>query len=373
MTQPAAPGTVAVQVVVPARNEEASLGCCLASLTSQKGIDFRITVVDDGSTDRTLAIAQSFAGVRVISATEPSPHVSGKCNALIQGAANAMARWLLFTDADTYHYPGSLQASVSEAEARGVDFFSLSPEQEVISWGEQALLPVIFGELARTYSPQRVNDPADPAVAANGQYLLARREVYERLGGHQAVSDKILEDVELARIFKASHHKIWFRHGAGRVRTRMYRDFRSMTEGWTKNLVLLFPHPLRLAFARSMEFLSILVLPPSAVVFLWRSQYAAGSIAATLGLLVAAAFFRRVLRAHFPARANLKAFFGLPVFVGLLMRSWLHSSVRGTVTWKGRTYSNRVAARTSGSSIAEEAKISRGRVELRNGLSDEKG
>src|SRR5215467_1772047 len=81
-----------VQVIVPARNEEDCIGRCLKSLVSQQGIRLQITVVDDGSTDRTQAIAGSFPGVRVIPAPEPAPGVSGKCNALIAGARAATAK-----------------------------------------------------------------------------------------------------------------------------------------------------------------------------------------------------------------------------------------------------------------------------------------
>ena len=108
-------GKPTVNVIIPARNEEDCLGRCLQSLVAQQGISFQITVVDDGSTDRTRAIAESFPGVQVLRAAEPKPGVMGKCNALIIGAAGAKAQWLLFTDADTFHYPGSLAASVREA------------------------------------------------------------------------------------------------------------------------------------------------------------------------------------------------------------------------------------------------------------------
>src|SRR5271157_4727210 len=90
-----------VSIIVPARNEEASLGDCLESLTAQTGVAFEIIVVDDGSTDRTRAIAQSFAGVRVIS-PEPLPRDptgrmwTGKNNAVVAGAKEASAPWLLF-------------------------------------------------------------------------------------------------------------------------------------------------------------------------------------------------------------------------------------------------------------------------------------
>lgn len=327
----------AVQIIVPARNEQDSIGRCLESLAGQQGIAFQITVVDDGSTDRTRAIAESFPAVRVIRAAEPAPGVTGKCNALIQGAQGATAQWLLFTDADTFHYPGSLAAAVCEAGARGVDLLSYSPEQETGSWAERALMPVVFADLVRAYPPERVNDPADPKVAANGQYVLARRQVYQALGGHNSVANKILEDVELARLFKGSGHKIWFRHGAGLVRTRMYRDFHSMCQGWTKNLALLFRRPLKLAALRGLEFLAIAGLAGATVVTLIRREYPAGFASLAVGTLLGWWVGRRIRRAHFPATANLMSFFGLPLFSWLLLRS-LHSRVHGAVTWKGRTY-----------------------------------
>src|SRR5690348_2393044 len=94
-----------VEVIIPARNEQECIGRCLQSLVGQQGIDFQVTVVDDGSSDRTHAVAESFAGVRVISSSEPAAGISGKCNALIAAAQGSQATWLLFTDADTFHYP----------------------------------------------------------------------------------------------------------------------------------------------------------------------------------------------------------------------------------------------------------------------------
>jgi len=170
-----------VHVIIPARNEEDCLGRCLNSLITQQGMDFRITVVDDNSTDRTRVIAESFPEVEVVRAPEPPSGVMGKCNALITGARGSRAKWLLFTDADTVHYPGSLAAAVHEAEDRRVDLLSYSPEQEVKSFAERILMPLVFADLVRTYPPERVNDPNDPAVAANGQYILVRRQVYEEL------------------------------------------------------------------------------------------------------------------------------------------------------------------------------------------------
>jgi glycosyltransferase involved in cell wall biosynthesis len=330
---------VTVHVIVPARNEEDCIGRCLESLVSQQSIAFQITVVDDGSTDRTRAIAEAFAQVRVLSAAEPAPGVMGKCNALITGASGSTTKWLLFTDADTVHYPGSLAAAVKEAEERHVDLLSYSPEQEVKSWWELAVMPLVFADLVRTYPPEKVNNPDHSAVAANGQYILVRREVYEQLGGHESFAHKILEDVELARMFKASHHKIWFRQGKGLVRTRMYRTFRSMWEGWTKNLALLFRHPLALAAMRGFDFVTIALLLSLGLFMFARDKFRDGAFLFGLGAFFYLTFVLRIRRAHFPWRANLMSFLGLPLFVSLLVRSYLHTTVRGELTWKGRKYS----------------------------------
>lgn len=340
---------VTVQVIVPARNEEDCIARCLQSLTSQKGINYRITVVDDGSADRTREIAESFPGVQVVSPGDPAPGVSGKCNALIAGSKGVDAKWILFTDADTFHYSGSLAAAVAEAEEHGADLLSYSPEQETGSLFEDMLMPVVYAELTRTYRTERVNDPNDPAAAANGQYILVRRKVYEALEGHAAVADKLLEDVELARIFKQTNHKILFRFGAGRVRTRMYRSFAAMWEGWTKNLAILFNYPLRLAAERLIEFYLIAILLGLALTAAVKGDVKAFAPGALLGLIVYASFMNRIRRAHFPWRANLLSFLGLPLFSLLLVRSWLHSA-RGEVTWKGRKYLQSAPKRATDSS-----------------------
>jgi glycosyltransferase involved in cell wall biosynthesis len=329
---------VTVGVIIPARNEEDCLGRCLQSLMAQQGISFQITVVDDGSTDRTRAIAESFPGVRALSAGELKPGMTGKVNALVTGAKGSTAEWLLFTDADTYHYPGSLAASVREAEERNVDLLSYSPEQETAAWWELAVMPLVFADLVRTYSSERINDPTDPSVAANGQYILVRRGVYQALGGYSALPLNVLEDIELAKLFKASDHRIWFRYGDGMVRTRMYRTFGAMWEGWSKGLAILFPHPVLLAASRALEFVAIAILLTTGLVRKAQNHVGSGAALFAAGVLLYLIFLFRIRQAHFPWKANIMAFIGLPIYVSLLLRSHLHFNRRGELTWKGRKY-----------------------------------
>ena len=333
------PGQLAVSVIVPARNEEACLGACLQSLLSQRGLTFEIKVVDDHSTDRTREIASSFSSelVRVIDAPPLPAGWTGKNNAVSAGAAAARGEWLLFTDADTIHLPGSLARAVDEAKRRGAALLSYSPEQIVKSISEKAVMPVIFAELMASYRPSQVSDPKSPAAAANGQYILITREAYNAVGGHAAVAANLLEDVALARAVKRSGRKIFFRYASDAVRTRMYRSFAQLREGWTKNLALLFRSPSRLAALRSIEFVLIIASFAIVVAATLRQHRTPATLAAILAVILYAFFLRRIRRAHFSWDANLLALFGLPLFSYLLLRSKIFHQ-RGNVSWKGRSY-----------------------------------
>ncbi len=129
-------GSPEVSIIVPARNEEASIGDCLRSLVAQTGVDFEIIVVDDGSTDRTREIAETIGSkagnVRLISAQPLPPGWTGKNNAVVSGVSAARGEWLLFTDADTVHLPGSLARALAEAKEEEGRLLSYSPEQVVV-------------------------------------------------------------------------------------------------------------------------------------------------------------------------------------------------------------------------------------------------
>ncbi len=307
-----------VSIVVPARNEEASLGDCLQSLLAQTGVRYEIIVVDDDSTDRTRSIADSISDVRLIIPGLLPDGWTGKNNALVAGAAVAKGEWLLFTDADTVHLPGSLARALAEAKERGVDMLSYSPEQTVGTFAERIVMPVVFAELAAEYPPSKVRDESSGIVAANGQYLLVRRAAYELAGGHAAVAGEILEDVALARAFRRAGLRVYFRYGGDAVRTRMYRNWAQLREGWTKNLALLFPHARWRALMLAAWWLCA-----------W----------ATLPLPVAAvALFLRMRKANFTFGTTLLATaLGPPLFAFLLLRSQ-RAHACGSVSWKGRAY-----------------------------------
>ena len=349
-SHPAAEG-MQLSVILPARNEELNLPGCLGSLLAQSdeffllGRDWELLVVDDASTDRTRALATEaaagYAGVRVLEAPpldlrSATRAFTGKTNACWSGAQQAGGAWLLFTDADTLHEPGDLVRALHEANRHNASLLSYSPRQIVHGIAQRTLMPLIFSELATVYPPADVNNPSLRLAAANGQFLMVEREAYFAVGGHRAVGKSVLEDVDLAYAVKRSRRILRFRYAPDALSSRMYRGFSDMVEGWTKNLALLFPHALALAAWRLLDII-LLLLP----VLLYLLPYLVLWQRAAIVLLWARTlirFYNRVARSHFRFVDCAFSVFALPLFIWLLVRSWMGHRLFHQVAWKGREY-----------------------------------
>jgi len=349
--QPEPEQLIELTVIVPARDEEQSIGECLKSLVAQSedvfelGRDWELIVVDDYSTDRTAEIARSFAGVTVEKAAKLEKGWTGKNNAIWTAARKARGKWILFTDADTIHELGDLRRAMHEAARHKAGMLSYSPRQLVSGFWQRALMPLVFSELSLAYPPAKVSDPNQRVAAANGQFLLVEREAYRKLGGHLSVKDRVLEDVELAFIAKRRRVGLRFRYAADALSTRMYRTTVAMIEGWTKNLALLFDNTMTTAMWKMLDLVLLVGLPWLAI-DLWRAQFtfkglewlSPGLVLMLMWARTLFRFYTRVAKSNFPFLDCAISPVGLPLFIALLYRSWFKHKVLGQVSWKGRTY-----------------------------------
>ena len=349
--QPESELLIELTVIVPARNEEQSIGECLKSLVAQSesvfelGRDWELIVVDDHSTDRTAEIARSFSGVTVIQAAKLEKEWTGKNNAIWTAARKARGNWILFTDADTIHEQGDLHRAIHEAVRHKVGMLSYSPRQLVSGLWQRALMPLVFSELSLAYPPTKVSDPNQRVAAANGQFLLVEREAYRKVGGHPSVKDRVLEDVELAFIAKRRRLGLRFRYAPDALSTRMYRTTGAMIEGWTKNLALLFNNAIATALWKVLDLVLLVGLPWLAI-HLWGARFSpkglewlgAGWVLMLLWLRTLFRFYARVAKSNFPFVDCAISPLGLPLFIALLYRSWFRHKVIRQVSWKGRTY-----------------------------------
>jgi cellulose synthase/poly-beta-1,6-N-acetylglucosamine synthase-like glycosyltransferase len=345
------PSTHTVTVLIPARDEEHNLPGCLRSLMAQSepgfllGEQWHIFVIDDNSADGTLALAYRLAesqpGLHVLQAKALKVErrgFTGKNAALWFGASQDLAhtaKWLLFTDADTMHEPGSLSRAIVEADRHQVAMLSYSPRQIAANVIQRAVMPLVFSELASSYPPRKINDPSSPIAAANGQFLLVRRQVYFDVGGHMAVASAVLEDVALAKLIKR-RNAIRLRYAPEAVSTRMYRTTGELVEGWTKNLAMLFGNTLFMAATTLLNFVLLIGLP--LLIVTMNLTVLQKGLIGLVWLRVIFYYFSRVGRSHAPIVDRILSILGLPFFAFLLVRSWQKVTMLKSVTWKGREY-----------------------------------
>jgi hypothetical protein len=324
-----------VSAIVPARNEEATIATAVESLVAQPEIR-EIIVVNDQSTDGTVAelnrLSVLYAQLRVLQTNALPSGWIGKNYAVSLGAAQATGDWLLFTDADGVHQRGSTAHALSDAAATGAGLVSYSPEQEMHSWWERALIPFVYTCLALKFSYDAVNDPESQAAAANGQYLMIRREDYVRIGGHAAVAGEVLEDVALARLAKQAGIRLHFASGVGIIRVRMYRTFGAMWQGWTKNL-----YPLMGGTSRAVgrEMRGVVPWIPLLLLLLTPLHLTLGVLGAVLLAGRHAAYAATLQRNRFRGWYALYYMGGVALYAAALLTSeWRYA--RGSVSWKGR-------------------------------------
>ena len=333
-----------VSVVVPARDEEASLPRLLASLAGPAG-RAQVVVVDDHSGDGTAAAARQ-AGAVVVPAPALPPGWTGKSWACWTGALATSRPVLVFLDADTELAPGGLAAIVGEQRRRR-GLVSLQPFHRTVRGYES--LSAFFNIVAMmgvdAFSPLPGRRPA----GAFGPCLACARDDYLAVGGHRAVAGEVVEDVALSRRFARAGLPVTCLAGRGTIDFRMYGGgLRQLVEGWSKNFA---------AGAGSARPLTLLLVVAWVSGCIGAAWYAAAALAGRgpvpLGpALVAYAAYaaqvwwmlRRIGRFRWWAAAAYVV--PLAFFVAVFARSLFLTHVRREVTWRGRAVATR--GRTGG-------------------------
>ena len=348
---PPAAAASRVTVIIPARDEAANIGRCVHSLLAQDypSDRFKVRVIDDHSADDTAAMVRAIAArhpqVSLISSPPLPPRWTGKSHACWIGARAAPDNeWLCFLDADVWAEPPLLSSAVHAAGTQKLDLLSLAPRQQLGSFAERLMLPCGLILLSFLQDLRKVQGRTGSAVTATGQFMLIRRDAYEAVGGHAAVSNVICEDLEFARLLKQSGHSVLLMGGDTMIASRMYTGWRTLWPGFAKNLVDTLGGPrATLTFTPLAVILAwaALAVPIVAAIAYW--QAAPGALAAlAVALLGSAAAFGLHLAATF--------YFRIPIWYGLLFplgytlgAAMALDSVRrrltGRVTWKGRIYS----------------------------------
>ncbi len=340
-----------LRVIVPARDEAENIGRLLASLVSQ---DYpfdrlRIVVVDDDSSDATAEIAGQFAKRDARVTLLRSPPLArgwkGKVNACCAGVAGAddETEWLCFIDADMQAESALLRSAVGAAEEQNLDLLSLAPRQELKSFAERLILPCGLYLLSFSQDLNKIQARDSKEVVATGQFMLVRREAYERIGGLATVCHSVVEDLEFARLLKRSGHRVLMMDGTRLLSTRMYTGWQTLWPGFAKNLIdlvggaraLIVTAGIALAMAWAAVLLPVITISACASGHrdaCFAAIPASLGAAAAFGLHIGGALYFRI-----PFLYGL--IFPLGYSAGALIAfESLRWRLSGQVTWKGRVY-----------------------------------
>lgn len=342
-----------VSVVIPARDEARNIERCLRSVLATTHPEVEVIVVDDHSSDGTggiaRAIAESDARVRVI-APDPLPEGwFGKQWACTAGAAIATGDILLFTDADTVHASDLMARAVNAMRARGADLLTVAGRQELGTFWERVVQPQFFALLLARYGgTERVSTATNPsAVIANGQCIFVRRDAYDASGGHEAVRDKVAEDLALAQRFVRQGRRLVLVAGLDQLSTRMYTSLDEILRGWLKNVYVGGREASpwgrwgRVLFPALVLAAPLFGLAPPAAVMAGLLGYA-GAGAVLWGAVGVAAVLPVYLAFYHVARLPLWYALLYPLGLVVVLYIVVVALARGPrVQWKGRAYTAR--------------------------------
>jgi hypothetical protein len=329
------PATERVSVLLPVRDEAHQVADCLAAVIDQVAVaDLEILVLDDGSSDGTAQAVRAAAGgdprVRLVTGDPLPPGWLGKPHACAQLAAAATGTVLVFLDADVRLAPHAIAAAVALLRDSGLDLVSPYPRQIAESAGERLVQPLLQWSWLTTLPLRRAERSPRPSMcAANGQFLVVDAGCYRRAGGHTAIRSEVLDDVALLRAVKRAGGFGGMVDGTQLAVCRMYRDWPSVRDGYSKSLWAAFGSPAGAVAVTSGLSLCYLVPPVAAL---------AGSPVGLAGY--AAAVTGRYLVAERTGGRSLPDALFHPASIATLgwltARSWREHR-RGTLSWKGRS------------------------------------
>ena len=329
--------TPLVSVIVPARDEERAIRRTVTALLAQTYPALEVIVVDDRSTDATVAILAELAAgdprLVIVHGDEPPPGWLGKPSALHRGSLTARGELLLFMDADILYEPEAVAAAVAHLEARQISMLSLFPHIEMRGFWEHVLMPNLAVFLFCFVPLWAANRSRVPLFAiGGGPGNLVRRRDYEAAGGHTSLSDAVVDDVALARLLRRRGFRTEAVRAEDFASMRMYHGFGEIVSGFTKNAFATFGRRYGVA-AFILALCLVFHLGPF-VVALTGDRLAL----ITIGLI---ALTRLVI--FLPFRYGVvNALFGHPLMIAgwgyIMLRSVWYTGIRRQLHWRGRTY-----------------------------------
>ncbi|MDB4927372.1 glycosyltransferase family 2 protein [Mucilaginibacter sp.] len=236
-----------VSILIPVRNEEENILNLLQSIHQQDYQDYEVIILDDDSTDRTFGLCTAFAAAhsnfRVIKGDNLARGWLGKNYACHQLAEQARGNFFLFIDADEQMSKGLINSAIHRMYMQKLALLSLFANQQMLTIGEKLVVPLMHYILLNLLPLRLIYLVKNYSVAAaSGQFMLFDAETYRSNLWHEQVKDKVVEDVEIMRLVKASGYNGEALMANGMVNCRMYKNYTDAVNGFSKNFLAAFSY-----------------------------------------------------------------------------------------------------------------------------------
>ena len=339
-----------VSVLVPARNEEDYIGKCLDSLLNQTYENYDILVLNDNSEDKTLEILREYRRnhpqkIKYYDGLPLPSDWQGKCYAMHQLVSHADGEYLLFTDADTIHFPDSIAVAVANLEGNNADLISGYIHQTIGTLGEKLTVPLMYmltNFILLMPLDKIFHNPM--FAAAIGQYIAVRASSFKAIGGYETVKKMTTEDMYLARKFKTAGYKTLFVDVHHVATCRMYNSYKAAINGIGKNIFDFFEKRTIVLFVIFFAVLIFMAFPPYLGLFQVIAHIVLGTRidSLTICLILHTVFiFLTWLLLFITQKLPRHIAFMYPLlFVNLMfmaVHSWYKSVFGGGYEWKGRS------------------------------------
>lgn len=335
-----------VSVLIPARNEERCIERCVRTLAAQDYPNIEILILDDQSDDHTAdlvaVIAREHPSVRLLQGKPLPPGWVGKPWACQQLGREARGDLLLFVDADTWFAPEAIGRMVTAMRETGADVVSAIPWEETVTYGERLAIPAVHIAFLSPVPLDWIERHPNPDLAiAIGQFLGFTRDIYERIGGHELVADRILDDLGIARVVKRHGGRILMLSAVESVGCRMYQSWGEVRRGFAKNAFAL--HNERMASAALTEISGVMLfIVPAALVVVngVRRRFTLNGFWLPLLQYAVAVVgrFQVSRRFRFPLIDSLTMPASISALLGILANSIWWGRRPDGYHWKGRNY-----------------------------------
>lgn len=243
------PYTQLVSILIPVRNEQDNILSLLQSIYDQDYSEYEVIILDDGSDDKTYDICEKFTSkhhqFRLVKGKKLPHDWLGKNYACHQLAQEAKGDYLLFLDADEKVCNSLLNSAVHRMHLFKLGLLSLFTNQQMDSFGEKAVVPLMHYILLNLLPLRLVYLVKNSTVAAaSGQFMLFDAEVYRNNEWHKQVKDRVVEDVEIMRLIKASGFNGEALLANGMISCRMYKSYTEAVNGFSKNFLAGFNYSI---------------------------------------------------------------------------------------------------------------------------------